>query len=137
MDDLEAYHRLYLDIEWTDMTASDSENRERRPKWLEWTARNYDARVGHSASTPSGGEPGSALRNTGSANTIAARAPTNVASGRHTSMNVKMPTASAQQASMIMAPYAQSANSAKAPLRVIANATKSKSLASEARPLGG
>jgi len=42
MDDLEACHRLYLDIEWADMTASDSENRERRRKWLEWTVRNYE-----------------------------------------------------------------------------------------------
>jgi RimJ/RimL family protein N-acetyltransferase len=42
MDDLEACHRLYLDIEWADKTASDSENRERRRKWLEWTVRNYE-----------------------------------------------------------------------------------------------
>lgn len=41
IDDLETCHRLYLDIEWADMTASDSENRERRRKWLEWTVRNY------------------------------------------------------------------------------------------------
>ena len=42
MDDLDACHRLYLDIGWADMTASDSENRERRRKWLEWTVRNYE-----------------------------------------------------------------------------------------------
>jgi len=42
IDDLEACHRLYLDIEWADITASDSENRERRRKWLEWTVRNYE-----------------------------------------------------------------------------------------------
>ena len=42
MDDLEACHRLYLDIEWADMTASDSENRERKRKWLEWAIRNYE-----------------------------------------------------------------------------------------------
>jgi RimJ/RimL family protein N-acetyltransferase len=42
MDDLEACHRLYLDIEWADIRASDSENRERRRKWLEWTVRNYE-----------------------------------------------------------------------------------------------
>jgi RimJ/RimL family protein N-acetyltransferase len=42
MDDLEACHRLYLDIEWADMKASDSENCDRRRKWLEWTVRNYE-----------------------------------------------------------------------------------------------
>jgi len=42
MDDLEACHRLYLDIEWADMNASDSENRDRRRGWLEWTIRNYE-----------------------------------------------------------------------------------------------
>src|SRR5215813_14192066 len=42
IDDLEACHRLYLDIEWADMAASDAENRERRRKWLEWTVRNYE-----------------------------------------------------------------------------------------------
>jgi len=41
-DDLEACHCLDLDIEWADMTASDSENRGRRRKWPEWTARNYE-----------------------------------------------------------------------------------------------
>jgi RimJ/RimL family protein N-acetyltransferase len=42
MDDLEACHQLYLDIGWADMTLSDSENRERKRKWLEWTVRNYE-----------------------------------------------------------------------------------------------
>lgn len=42
MDDLEACHRLYLDIGWADAAASDSENRERKRKWLEWTIRNYE-----------------------------------------------------------------------------------------------
>ena len=42
MDDLEACHRLYLDIGWADITASDLENRERMRKWLEWTVRNYE-----------------------------------------------------------------------------------------------
>lgn len=42
MDDLEACHRLYLDIDWADKEASDSENRDRRRKWLEWTVRNYE-----------------------------------------------------------------------------------------------
>ena len=42
MDDLEDCHRLYLEIGWADATASDSENRERKRKWLEWTVRNYE-----------------------------------------------------------------------------------------------
>jgi len=42
MEDLEACHRLYLDIGWADMTEGDSANRERRRKWLEWTVRNYE-----------------------------------------------------------------------------------------------
>jgi len=42
IDDLEACHRLYLDIEWADKEASHSENRERRRNWLEWTVRNYE-----------------------------------------------------------------------------------------------
>ena len=42
MSDLEACHRLYLDISWADPSASDSENRDRRRSWLEWTIRNYE-----------------------------------------------------------------------------------------------
>ncbi len=68
---------------------------------------------------PSGGEPGRALRSTGRANVIAARAPINVASARRTSVKVNTPIASAQQPSTSIAPYAHSANSAKAPLRAI------------------
>ena len=70
--------------------------------------------------TPSGGEPGSAPRNTGRAKANAARAPINVVFGAHTSVNVRTPTTSAQKPRTSMAPYAQSANSEKAPLRVIA-----------------
>src|ERR1700761_1676280 len=72
-----------------------------------------------SASTPSGGEPGSALRRTGSAKAKAAREPINEVSGGRTLLNVKTPTTMAQQPSTTMAPYAQSAKRAKAPLRAI------------------
>jgi hypothetical protein len=72
-----------------------------------------------SAVTPSGGDPGSALRNTGRAKQIAASAPIKVASARRTSANVRIPIASAQQPSASIAQYAHSANTAKAPLREI------------------
>jgi hypothetical protein len=72
-----------------------------------------------SASTPNGGEPGNALRKTGRAKVIAARDPINVVSAGRTFVNVKTPTTLAQQPSTIMAPYAQRANRAKAPLRLI------------------
>lgn len=42
MDDLDACHGLYLDIGWADKEASDSDNRDRRRRWLEWTVRNYE-----------------------------------------------------------------------------------------------
>lgn len=42
MDDLEACHRLFVDIRWAEMKASDSENRDRRRNWLDWTVRNYE-----------------------------------------------------------------------------------------------
>ena len=41
MDDLEACHRLYLEVGWADKNASDAKNLERRRSWGEWTIRNY------------------------------------------------------------------------------------------------
>ncbi|MGO9604921.1 MAG: GNAT family N-acetyltransferase [Candidatus Binataceae bacterium] len=41
MDDLEACHRLFLEIRWADAKLSDEENLGRRREWLEWTIRNY------------------------------------------------------------------------------------------------
>lgn len=40
MDDLEACHRLYIDIEWIDTKLSDEVNRDQRRQWLEWAVRN-------------------------------------------------------------------------------------------------
>lgn len=41
MDDLEACHRLFLDMRWADAKLSDDENLARRREWLEWTIRSY------------------------------------------------------------------------------------------------
>ena len=41
MSDLEACHRLNLEIEWHDRNLTVEQNREARRSWLEWTIRNY------------------------------------------------------------------------------------------------
>jgi [ribosomal protein S5]-alanine N-acetyltransferase len=40
-DDLEAVHRLYLDIGWDVRALNPEENRERRGSWLKWTLASY------------------------------------------------------------------------------------------------
>jgi RimJ/RimL family protein N-acetyltransferase len=42
MSDLESCHRLYLETGWADTALSETENRDRRRAWLEWTIRSYD-----------------------------------------------------------------------------------------------
>lgn len=41
-DDLEACHRLWLDIGYADADLDDAANRLRRAEWLSWTVANYD-----------------------------------------------------------------------------------------------
>src|SRR3990172_2862968 len=40
--DLESCHRLYVDIGWSAKEMSDSEKRERRQRWVDWSVRNYE-----------------------------------------------------------------------------------------------
>ncbi|WP_309896270.1 GNAT family N-acetyltransferase [Archangium sp.] len=40
--DLEACHRLFMDIGWADSKRSEQEQRELRRQWLEWTIRNEE-----------------------------------------------------------------------------------------------
>jgi len=40
-DDLDACHRLFVDIGWTDAAIGEAELRERRRTWLEWTIAGY------------------------------------------------------------------------------------------------
>ena len=42
IDDLDACHRLFLDIGWSDPNLSDGDNLKRRRSWIEWTIRNYE-----------------------------------------------------------------------------------------------
>lgn len=41
-DDLEACHRLWLDIGYADAELDEAANRARRGQWLAWTVANYD-----------------------------------------------------------------------------------------------
>lgn len=63
MADLDSCHRLYLETGWTDAALSETENRERRRSWLEWTVRSYDELL--ALSQPPYGERAIALRDTG------------------------------------------------------------------------
>jgi RimJ/RimL family protein N-acetyltransferase len=40
-DDVEAVHRLYLEIGWADPTLGEDESRRLRREWVEWSTRNY------------------------------------------------------------------------------------------------
>ena len=41
LSDVEACHRLYLDIGWADMMVSEAENRALRQSLVEWSVQNY------------------------------------------------------------------------------------------------
>jgi hypothetical protein len=40
MHDLEACHRLYMDIGWEDKDLTEVQNREARRRWIEWSVLN-------------------------------------------------------------------------------------------------
>ena len=40
MNDLEACHRLYMDIGWEDKALTEAQNREARRRWIEWSVLN-------------------------------------------------------------------------------------------------
>lgn len=62
MDDLEAIHRLYIDIDFVAPDVTEAQARQERQAWLEWTVLNYDAL--HKLSQPPYGDRAVVLKET-------------------------------------------------------------------------